>query len=78
MFSLNVGIVTRPDDYQWGGVLRALYEVNPVAYIVEQAGGAAVTPGGRALDVQIDELHQRSAIVLGSQEDVAIFSRDYS
>lgn len=59
------------------GVLRALYEVNPMAFIVEQAGGLAVTAKGRALEVGINELHQRSSIVLGSREDVTILVEKY-
>ena len=65
-------------DRGYEGVLRALYEVNPMAFIVEQAGGLAVTANGRAMEASIDELHQRSAIVLGSHEDVTVFLDEYA
>ena len=54
------------------GKLRLLYECNPLAYIVEQAGGAATDGRQRILDVKPTELHQRSAYFIGSRADVAI------
>jgi len=57
-----------------GGKLRLLYECNPLAYICEQAGGAAIDGVQRVLDVQPTELHQRTPIYLGSKDDVAIAS----
>ncbi len=48
------------------GKLRLLYECNPMALIVEQAGGAAIADGERILDIQPTELHQRTPIYLGS------------
>jgi len=50
--------------------LRLLYEVSPMAMIVEQSGGAATTGRERILDVQPTEIHQRIAVALGSPEDV--------
>jgi fructose-1,6-bisphosphatase I len=50
--------------------LRLLYEVSPMAMIVEQSGGAATTGHERILDVQPTEIHQRIAVALGSAEDV--------
>ena len=68
------GIFLYPADRKSpNGKLRLLYEVFPMAFIVEQAGGKAVTggqPGSRALDVQPRQVHQRCPIVLGSREDV--------
>lgn len=53
------------------GKLRLLYESNPMAMIVEQAGGAASTgDGGRILDVKPRETHQRVPTFLGSTENV--------
>lgn len=52
--------------------LRLLYEVAPMAFIVEQAGGSASTGTGRVLDLQATEYHQRAAIILGSADDVAM------
>ena len=54
------------------GKLRLLYECNPLAYIVEQAGGKATTGGKRILEVPIKELHQRTPLFLGSSEMVDI------
>jgi len=54
------------------GKLRLLYECNPLAFIVEAAGGAATNGRGRILDVQPTELHQRSPYFVGSRADVAI------
>ncbi len=52
------------------GRLRLLYEANPVAFLVEQAGGMASTGGERVLDVQPGALHQRVGLVFGSREEV--------
>ncbi|XP_070542888.1 fructose-1,6-bisphosphatase isozyme 2-like isoform X1 [Ptychodera flava] len=52
------------------GKLRLLYECNPMAYIIEQAGGIASTGTQRVLDVVPESIHQRVPIVLGSPEDV--------
>lgn len=58
-----------------GGRLRLLYEANPMAMIVEQAGGAASTGRQRILDVQPEKLHQRIPVILGSTEEVEIVER---
>ena len=55
-----------------GGKLRLMYEANPMAFIVEQAGGGASTGIGRILDVQPTSHHQRVPVILGSKEEVAI------
>jgi fructose-1,6-bisphosphatase I len=56
------------------GKLRLMYEGNPMAMIVEQAGGKAVTgtsgSGGRILDVLPVSIHQRTSVVIGSTEEV--------
>ena len=54
------------------GKLRLLYECNPLAFICEQAGGAAITGSKRILDVQPTALHQRSPYFVGSKGDVEI------
>jgi fructose-1,6-bisphosphatase I len=54
------------------GKLRLLYECNPLAFIVEQAGGAAIDGHRRILDIQPTELHQRSPYFVGSKADVGI------
>jgi fructose-1,6-bisphosphatase len=57
------------------GRLRLLYEANPMAMIVEQAGGAASTGRGRLLEVQPTELHERVPVILGSKNEVARIER---
>jgi fructose-1,6-bisphosphatase I len=47
-----------------------MYEANPMAFIVEQAGGAATDGGARILDIQPQKLHQRIAVILGSKNEV--------
>ncbi|HLA90819.1 MAG TPA: class 1 fructose-bisphosphatase [Gemmatimonadaceae bacterium] len=54
------------------GKLRLLYECNPLSYICEQAGGAAIDGARRILDLQPTELHQRTPIYVGSKSDVEI------
>ena len=53
-----------------GGKLRLMYEANPMAFLVEQAGGAATNGEQRILDIQPEKLHQRVAVVLGSKNEV--------
>jgi fructose-1,6-bisphosphatase I len=52
------------------GKLRLMYEANPMAFIVEQAGGAATNGRQRILDIQPEKLHQRVAVFLGSKSEV--------
>ncbi|MEO6865698.1 MAG: class 1 fructose-bisphosphatase [Gemmatimonadaceae bacterium] len=52
------------------GKLRLLYEANPLAFIVEQAGGLASNGSVRILDVEPTELHQRTPLFIGSKNDV--------
>jgi fructose-1,6-bisphosphatase len=57
------------------GRLRLLYEANPMAMLVEQAGGAASTGRGRILEVMPETLHQRVPVILGSRNEVARLER---
>ncbi|MCX5724327.1 MAG: class 1 fructose-bisphosphatase [Nitrospirae bacterium] len=52
------------------GKLRLLYEANPLAWVVEQAGGRASTGTLRILDVEAKQLHQRVPLIIGSADDV--------
>ena len=52
------------------GKLRLLYEANPMSWLVEQAGGAAVNGKQRILDVQPGALHERVSVILGSKNEV--------
>ncbi|MGF7040629.1 class 1 fructose-bisphosphatase [Mucilaginibacter lappiensis] len=63
------GIFIYPATSQYAnGKLRLVYECNPMAFIVEQAGGKASDGYRRILDIEVTELHQRSAIFIGSQK----------
>jgi fructose-1,6-bisphosphatase I len=54
------------------GKLRLMYEANPMAFIVEQAGGMATDGKQRILDIQPEKLHQRVAVFLGSRNEVDV------
>ena len=57
------------------GKLRLMYEGNPMALLVEQAGGKATTDGRQPiLDIQPSELHQRIAVALGSASEIDAFA----
>jgi len=53
-----------------GGKLRLLYEANPMAMLIEQAGGMASTGNAPLLEVQARELHERVPVFMGSKRDV--------
>jgi fructose-1,6-bisphosphatase I len=57
-------------DPSKAGKLRLMYEANPMALIVEQAGGAATNGRERILGIQPTGLHQRVAVILGSKNEV--------
>ena len=57
------------------GKLRLMYECNPMAYVLEQAGGAGSTGTMRILDVQPSGLHERVPVILGSAREVEIVTR---
>ncbi len=66
------GIFMYPVDARKGiGKLRLMYEANPIALLIEQAGGAATDGEHRILDIQPEHLHQRVGVVLGSRNEVA-------
>lgn len=59
------------------GKLRLLYEAAPMAMIIEQAGGKAITGKDRILDIQPTELHQRVPLIIGSKQDVELYEQFY-
>jgi fructose-1,6-bisphosphatase I len=68
------GIFAYPADAKSkNGKLRLLYEANPMAFLFEQAGGAAIDGKERILDIAPKEIHQRTPLVLGSKDDVAAY-----
>ena len=67
------GIFLYPGDTRYPeGKLRLMYEANPLAFIMEQAGGAASNGDHRILDVVPSTLHQKTPLFIGSEEDVAL------
>jgi fructose-1,6-bisphosphatase I len=52
------------------GKLRLMYEANPMAFLIEQAGGAATNGHTNILDIRPEKLHQRVAVFLGAKEEV--------
>jgi fructose-1,6-bisphosphatase I len=67
------GVFLYPHDARTrdqGGRLGLIYEANPVAFIIEQAGGAAITGRNRILEIKPAELHQRAPFIFGSQHEV--------
>lgn len=62
---LYPGEVDKPE-----GKLRLLYEANPLALVVERAGGKATTGTTRILEVEAKKLHQRVPLIIGSRRDV--------
>ncbi len=65
------GIFMYPaDEKNTNGKLRLMYEANPLAFIVEQAGGRATNGRDRILDIKPENLHQRTPLFIGSEDDV--------
>ncbi|MGR9073562.1 MAG: class 1 fructose-bisphosphatase [Gammaproteobacteria bacterium] len=67
------GVFLYPFDYRnpaKPGRLRLLYEANPMAFIVEQAGGLCSTGRERILEIKPEDIHQRVPLILGSKNEV--------
>lgn len=79
---LDGGLFMYPADYsdpaKPKAKLRLLYEVAPMAFIAEQAGGRASTGNGRVMSVRAAEYHQRAPVILGSPDDVALAEEFHS
>ncbi len=75
---LRGGVYLYPSDRRPAyreGRLRLLYEGHPIAFVMEQAGGAASTGYARVLDSPVTSLHQRTPLIMGSLEKVAHIDR---
>ena len=77
------GIFLYPNTRKYPhGKLRLLYECNPLAFVVEQAGGKAITCQlERVLEIEPNELHQRATIAIGSPQmvdEMVAFVQRYS
>jgi len=67
------GIFTYPKDNrkpEQPFKLRLMYEANPMAFLIEQAGGLAMTSEGRIMDIEPDTIHQRVEVIMGSKNEV--------
>ena len=74
------GVFLYPGDARKGyahGRLRLLYEVNPISFLIEQAGGAATDGHQRLLEIQPQQLHQRVPMIFGSRREIARVERYY-
>ncbi|XP_036597806.1 fructose-1,6-bisphosphatase 1 isoform X1 [Trichosurus vulpecula] len=59
------------------GKLRLLYECNPMAFVMEKAGGLATTGNKAVLDIIPTDIHERAPVILGSPDDVNEFLEIY-
>jgi fructose-1,6-bisphosphatase I len=74
------GIFLYPGDRRPGyqhGRLRLTYECNPIAFLTEQAGGAASDGHQRILEIQPDDIHQRVPMIFGSVNEVTLVDQYY-
>ena len=72
------GVFSYPRDNKApnkGGRLRLMYEANPMAWLIEQAGGAATNGRERILDIQPQGLHERVSVILGSRNEVELVTQ---
>ena len=74
------GVYLYPEDSRPGyerGRLRLLYEANPVAFLIEQAGGAAIDGFQRIMEIEPRVLHGRTPLIFGSKGKVERIARYY-
>jgi fructose-1,6-bisphosphatase I len=72
------GVYLYPSDRRRGyenGRLRLVYEANPIAFLIEQAGGKASDGQTRILDLVPGHIHQRTPLIFGSAEEVDRIAR---
>lgn len=70
------GIFLYPaDSKNIKGKLRLMYEANPLSFIVEQAGGRSTDGKNRVLEIEPENLHQRTPLFIGSHEDVLMIEK---
>jgi fructose-1,6-bisphosphatase I len=68
------GVYLYPGDQREGyanGRLHLLYEANPIAFIIEQAGGEATDGVRRILDIEPPSIHARTPLIFGSKDKIA-------
>ena len=73
---LKGGVYLYPKDSKNpNGKLRLNCELNPLAFIAEQAGGMATDGQNRLLEIKPRTLHERSQAIIGSKEEVLLFGQ---
>ena len=75
------GVYLYPEDSREGhahGRLSLLTEANPIAFLVEQAGGAAIDGFDRILEIAPTSIHVRTPLIFGSKDKVERIARYYS
>ncbi|MFZ2103144.1 MAG: class 1 fructose-bisphosphatase [Oricola sp.] len=75
------GVFLYPRDGRKGyarGRLRLVYEANPIALLIEEAGGAAIDGVNRILDLVPTDIHQRTPLIFGSRKEVEKIGRYYT
>jgi fructose-1,6-bisphosphatase I len=78
---LRGGVYLYPSDRRKGyeeGRLRLLYEAFPIAFLIEQAGGASTDGDTPILEKSVEKLHQRTPLIFGSAEKVARIASYFS
>jgi fructose-1,6-bisphosphatase I / sedoheptulose-1,7-bisphosphatase len=69
------GVFLYPADSKHPGRLRLMHQANPIAFIIEQAGGLASTGHERLMETQPADLHQRVPVIFGSRAEVELIER---
>jgi fructose-1,6-bisphosphatase I len=73
---LKGGVFLYPPTARYAsGKLRLLYEANPIAFLAEQAGGVATNGKQNILDITPTDLHQRTPLLVGSREEMALLMK---
>ena len=75
------GIFLYPSDIRKGysaGRLRLDYECNPIAFLIEQAGGSATTGTQRILEILPVNIHERVPMIFGSKHEVELVDQYYA
>ena len=70
MFTKNSGIYTSLETVAYGAKLRLIYELIPIAFLIEKAQGVATDGHHHILDIVIEGYEQKSAFIAGSKDEV--------
>ena len=70
MFIKNSGIYISLETLAYGAKLRLIYELIPIAFLIEKASGVATDGDHNILDIVIEDYEQKSAFIAGSKDEV--------